>query len=232
MSGSVPSAIINIELFRKANDLDVYYALDRILDEVRSGGNFIEHTEELLQAISPIITSVNWHMIQSVLFGAQQLVEQLLHIIQADTAAHNVPSLLSRYSKLIERWMQDGGVWLTFVKHGVQYKGKREVRDAAAQFIGAISLFCSSLPATATSAAWYNELIHLLLQWSDETKHEPFETLEGTMMAIGYWLYKAQRQVLDDATHLQLIARLEHYTCYDNGQDNARYIRLQALRGE
>ncbi len=210
----------------------MYYALDRILDEVRSGGNFTDHIEALLQAISPLITSVNWHMIQSVLFGAQQIVEQFLHFIQVDLAANTSPSLLSRYSKQIEHWMQDGGVWLNFVKHGVQYKGKREVRDAAAQFIGAISLLCSSLPATAVPSAWYHELIHALLQWSEESKPEPFETLEGTMMALGYWLYKARRQVLDDATHLQLIARLEHYTRYDNAQDNARYIRLQALRGE
>lgn len=173
-----------------------------------------------------MISSVNWHMIQSVLFGAQQIVEQFLHFIQADN------TLLSRYSKQIEQWLQDGGVWLTFVKQGVQYKGKREVRDAAAQFIGALSLFCSALPTAAVPRAWYHDLTALLLQWSDESKPEPFETLEGTMMALGYWLYKARRQVLDDATHLHLIARLEHYTRYDNQQDNARYIRLQALRGE
>jgi hypothetical protein len=244
---------------KKSTERELYYAVDRLLDEIRSGENFLPYLDSILELLAPLIKEPSWHLVQSVLFGFCSIVENLVPLVLSNDEIRQ--SLIQK----ITLWLSSGGMWYEILLAGMKNK-KREVRDATAQFLGAISLFFSSTfkPTAISTSADNNNVtenvshpvlpvIQMLLHIGESSLTVPtlssstnqplgpitsnvsattdsYETLEGAMMLVGYLLYKMTTRYIPSAYHNVLVKMLERGTVYENNQDHSRYIRLQAIR--
>jgi hypothetical protein len=67
----------------------VYYALDRLLDEVRSGENFMVYFDRIVEQLVPLVKEPSWHLVQSVLFGLCSIVENSIPFALSDNNIRN-----------------------------------------------------------------------------------------------------------------------------------------------
>jgi hypothetical protein len=105
-----------------ANEVEIYNALDRVLDIIRSENIESINIASVVNELVALLFSAGWLLVQSTLFGA-------IHVIRAQ--GPNMDDYLTPGKPLIEAIMTN-----------FQSK-KREVRDAASQAIGAVAEYGS-----------------------------------------------------------------------------------------
>jgi hypothetical protein len=67
-----------MSICRKSTERELYYAVDRLLDEIRSGENFLPYLDPILEQLAPLVKEPSWHLVQSALFGLCSIVENLI----------------------------------------------------------------------------------------------------------------------------------------------------------
>jgi hypothetical protein len=121
-------------LCRKSTERELYYAVDRLLDEIRSGENFLTYLDPILEQLVPLVKEPSWHLVQSVLFGLCAIVENLIpfalsqpetkqSLIQKMTLWLNRGKFIEAFSLSLSLSLTGSQFqFLTFIKCSIQEK--------------------------------------------------------------------------------------------------------------